>query len=355
MNFIKTILVTGGAGFIGSHTCLLLLERGYKIIVIDKFINSSKLSLEKVKYLIKKKCHQNQKNIKIFEGDLRDKEFVEKVFAQANDEGFPIKGVIHFAGLKSVADSLLDPLKYWDTNVVSSINLFQIMEIFECRTIVFSSSATIYGLNNNSLVREEDKIAPINPYGKNKATIEQILLDIYLADSKRWKVINLRYFNPIGAHQSGLIGESPMGSPNNIFPIILNVAQKKLKELKIYGNDWPTSDGTGVRDYIHVMDLAEAHLAALEFLFEDKKGFVNLNIGTGNGTTVLELVKTFEEVNKIKIPYTFTGRRKGDLSRVVANNEKAISLIDWKPKRDLKEMCRDGWNWQNKNPSGYYS
>ena len=344
------ILVTGGAGFIGSHTCLVLLEKGHEVIVIDSFINSNKKSLERVINLVKLK--NKDINLQIINADIRNKGILEKLFVDSLNSDKPINAVIHFAGLKSVKESVRKPLHYWNSNVHGSINLLSIMNKYNCRTIVFSSSATIYGVNDNKL-KETSEINPINPYGKTKAAVERLLSDIFISNPNQWRIANLRYFNPIGAHHSGLIGESPKGIPNNIFPYITQVAAGNFEILNIFGNDWPTQDGTGVRDYIHVMDLAEGHKKSLEFLIENSPQFINLNIGTGKGTSVLELINTFEFVNKVNIPYKFSSRRDGDVSTLIADNSLAISCLDWKPKRSLIDMCSDGWQWQLLNPEGY--
>ena len=351
---MNKILVTGGAGFIGSHTCLSLLKKGYEVVIIDSFCNSSKISLKKVEEII---CASNPNinyYLKVYEGDLKNINFVDYVFLEENCKGKPIDAVIHFAGLKSVKESVESPLIYWDENILSTINLLKVMDKKTCRTLVFSSSATIYGLSKRLLIKEENKIKPINPYGNTKATIELILCDLFKSNPNKWKISNLRYFNPIGAHESGLIGENPIGIPNNIFPFILEVASKNQSFLKIFGSDWPTKDGTGVRDYIHVMDLAEGHLVALEHLFTNKPKIISLNIGSGEGTSVLDLVKSFEKANGIKIPYLFEERRKGDVPRIVADNSQALSLFSWSPKRNIESMCKDGWKWKLKNPNGYY-
>ena len=345
---MKTILVTGGCGFIGSHTCLSLLEKGYHLIVVDSCVNSSEQVLRKLQNLSIINC-----TIKYFKGDLRDISFLRRVFEEAKKCNKPISSVIHFAGLKSVSESIRYPLKYWDNNVIGSINLFKIMDEFSCRTIVFSSSACIYGLTNQTFINEECEIKPINPYGQTKATIEKILNDLYVNSLSDWKIICLRYFNPVGAHHSGEIGEDPIGIPNNLFPYISQVAIERRKELDIFGSDWKTIDGTGVRDYIHIMDLAEAHLAALEYLIDKKKNFLVLNIGTGIGTSVLQIVKIFEKINNCKMPYKLKMRRNGDLGTVIADNKKALAILNWTPKRNLEDICRDGWKWQKNNPYGY--
>ena len=346
-----SILVTGGAGFIGSHTCLSLLEKGYNIVVIDSFINSNKLSLERVKDLVSEK---NSIQLNILKGDIRDQNLLNDIFLNYKSKKKPITSVIHFAGLKSVKESVINPIKYWDINVNGALTLFSKMKEYECHNIVFSSSATIYGKSNQIRISEKTQINPTNPYGQTKAAIEKILYDLFSSKKEPWKIANLRYFNPIGAHESGLIGESPLGIPNNIFPFLTKVAQGNLEKLNIFGNDWPTKDGTGVRDYIHVMDLAEGHIAALEFLLSNNKSqIINLNLGTGLGTSVLELVRTFEKVNNVNINYKFVPRREGDVANVVADNRLAKSILNWQPRRSLEEMCLDGWNWQCLNPKGY--
>ncbi len=347
------ILVTGGAGFIGSHTCLALLEKGHEIIVIDSYVNSNPESLNRVVQLLKLKQHVDNVNIRIFKADIRDESTLDQLFYQYKESGKPIQAVIHFAGLKSVNDSVLNPLLYWDANVSSSVKLFKVMNKYKCKTIVFSSSATIYGITNDTSLLEDSEVKPINPYGNTKAAIELILNDIFDSNPEEWRIANLRYFNPIGAHSSGMIGEDPIGLPSNIFPFITKVAVGQIEKLMIFGNDWPTNDGTGVRDYIHVMDLAEGHIAALEFLINSKSQIINLNLGNGIGTSVLKLVKTFEKVNNIEIKFEFANRRIGDCCSVIADNSMALSCLDWKPKRSLEEMCIDGWSWQSLNPDGY--
>ena len=344
------ILVTGGCGFIGSHTCLALLDKGYEVWVLDSLLNSSPISLERVKLL-----STNSDKLLLFKGDLRDLNFIREVFKKAQNKDTNFAGVIHFAGLKSVAESIHQPINYWDNNVFSTFNLLRVMEENNCKTIVFSSSATIYKLNENDQtpIKESAEICSINPYGTNKIVIEKLLNDLYNSSQNEWNISSLRYFNPIGAHPSGLIGEDPLGIPNNLFPLILQVAVKKIGKLKIFGNDWPTSDGTGLRDYIHVLDLADAHILALEFLLDQKPEILNLNLGTSKGTSVLDLITTFERVNKVKIPYEFCERRKGDYCTVIADNSKAFSVLNWSPKRDLEQMCIDGWKWQSTNPNGY--
>ena len=350
---MKNILVTGGAGFIGSHTCLLLLEGGYNVYVVDSFINSSPKSLEKVLEINKLKKNLSQNELKVFQGDLLDKTFLNNVFLKLTKINQKIDGVIHFAGLKSIAESVSEPLKYWEANVNGTINLLAMMKKFNCNKLVFSSSATIYAQSNNALLSEKSLIKAMNPYGATKLTIESILKDIFNSSNERPNFASLRYFNPIGAHSSGLIGEDPKGKPNNIFPLILNTAQGIQKELKINGNDWPTKDGTPIRDYIHVMDLADVHIKVLENLFHDSSRYINLNIGTGIGTTVLDLVKTFEKVNNVKVPYIFTDRRSGDSCYVVADNSLLLNEFKVFPRMTIEDMCRDGWKWKSLNPDGF--
>ena len=351
-NVIKRILVTGGSGFIGSHTSYSLLENGYEIFVIDSLSHSNIKSLDQIKLIFSKKQINISDKIRFFKGDLRDKLFIESVFKKAKSEGKPISGVIHFAGLKAVAESVVNPIKYWENNVLGSFNLIKTMREYGCFTIVFSSSATVYGHTSQELISESSKIDPINPYGSTKVAIENLLKDIYQTKNEEWNIAILRYFNPIGAHPSGLIGENPSQKPNNIFPLIINTAYDK-SDFKVFGNDWPTYDGTCIRDYIHVMDLADAHIKALDFLMNNNSQIISLNIGTGTGYSVLDLIKTFEMVNKVKVPFEFYKRREGDVCKLVANNSKAKNILSWIPKRSLKEMCKDGWKWKLINPNGY--
>ena len=346
------ILVTGGTGFIGSHTCLALLEKDYEVVVLDSYINSNKKSIQRVKDILTKERMTKNLRIDVFQGDIRDEEFLETLFSESHRLGKPFDAVIHFAGLKSVKDSISNPLLYWDVNVNGSINLLKVMHKYKCRTLVFSSSATVYDISNEKLT-ENTNIKPINPYGKTKATLEQLFNDIYDSNPGEWKIANLRYFNPIGAHCSGILGEDPINIPNNIFPYITQVAAGKLEKLTIFGNNWSTIDGTGIRDYIHVMDLAEGHISTLKYLLEGEKKIINLNLGTGLGTTVLELVNIFEKVNNIKIPLEISSRRLGDCCSLIADNSLALECLDWSPNRSLEEMCKDGWKWQLLNPDGY--
>ncbi len=350
---MKNVLVTGGAGFIGSHTCLLLLEKGYQVFVIDSFVNSSPKSLNKVLEIYKLKKNNYKNNLKVFHGDLLDKDFLNVVFSQIFKSANKIDGVIHFAGLKSVSDSLKKPLEYWQVNVVGTINLLEFMNKYKVKTLVFSSSAAVYESKRKSVLSENSPLKPINPYGYTKLTIEFILKNIFDTSDRKLKFASLRYFNPVGAHESGMIGENPNNKSNNIFPLITKTAIGNQKELKIFGNDWPTHDGTPIRDYIHVMDLAEAHINVLENIFQKDPRYLILNIGTGLGTSVLDLVKTFEKVNNVKVPFIFTDRRIGDACYVVADNSFLKSEINITPKRSLEDMCRDGWRWKILNPNGY--
>ena len=350
---MSRILVTGGAGFIGSHTCLNLLESGYEVVLFDSFVNSSNKVVQKIIDIYQVKNISKENNLHVFKGDLRDIHNIENVFRKSLDSGFPIEGVIHFAGLKSIAESLINPILYWDVNVKGTINLINIMNKYSCNNIVFSSSATIYGKTNTNLIDESAPISPLNPYGITKYVVEKFLNDIYTNSSDKWSVANLRYFNPVGAHHSGFMGENPIGEKNNIFPIILDVASKKIEKFEIYGDKWPTHDGTGVRDYIHVMDIAESHLKTLEYLFNNKSQLINLNLGTGKGTSVLELIHIFQETNNVSIPYSIASERPGDVPIVVANNKLAFDVLNWKPKRNLEDICRDGWKFRLNFPNGY--
>jgi len=346
---MKRILITGGLGFIGSHTSLRLLEEGYECLILDSLVNSSLKSLERLNDLINKINPKYLNNLTFKKGDIRDINFLRKIFSESLKSKKSFDGVIHFAGLKSVRESNINPLNYWDVNVLGSINLINVMEEFNCRNLIFSSSATIYGPSEILPFTERAKINPINPYGQTKATVEKILEDIAKTSKKEWRIASLRYFNPIGAHNSGLLGEDPLNIQNNIFPIILEVARKNIKCFEIFGNNWETKDGTGVRDYVHIMDLSEAHLKALEFLFNASPQYLVLNIGTGKGTSVLELIKTFKNATGIEIPYIFSDKREGDVAAAVADNSLSKKVLNWIPKRDIRDMCEDGWNWYSKS------
>jgi len=350
---MNRILVTGGAGFIGSHICLLLLEKGFEVVVIDSFVNSSRNSLKRVLTIISKTKSENVNNLITIKGDLRNINDIKSAFEISKKENKPIMAVIHLAGLKSVRESCLKPLIYWENNLISSINLINVMDQFNCRNIVFSSSATVYKNKFNSLLSEKDFCEPVNPYGQTKLAVDNLLKDLYQSSPSEWRIASLRYFNPVGSHFSGLIGEDPLGDPNNLFPQITRVASGKLEKIKIFGSDWPTPDGTGIRDYIHIMDLADGHFSVLNYLLNKKPQFLTLNLGTGKGTSVLQLIKIFERVNKVTIPLSFEDRRPGDNAFVVADNSLAKLILNWTPKRNLEKICEDGWKWQLKNPRGY--
>lgn len=327
------ILVTGGTGYIGSHTCVELANSGYSVIVADNLSNSKVEVVDKIKHIIKK-------DIVFYKIDVTNEEEVNSIFS-ANR----IDGVIHFAGYKSVGESLKNPLKYYYNNIVSTMVLSKVCLKFGVNKFVFSSSATVYGENKVPFIETMELLPTTNPYGESKAISERILIDLSKANPE-FSISILRYFNPIGAHESGLIGEVPNGVPNNLMPYITQVAKGKLEKLKIFGNDYPTVDGTGVRDYIHVVDLAEGHVAAIEKLTE---GVHIYNLGTGQGTSVLQLVKAFEEANGIKVPYEIVGRRPGDIAECYADASKAERELGWKAKRGIAEMCRDAWRFESQS------
>ncbi|HEU6908600.1 TPA: UDP-glucose 4-epimerase GalE [Streptococcus pneumoniae] len=333
------ILVTGGAGYIGSHTVVELLNLGKEVIIVDNLSNSSKLVLDRIEAIT---------GIRpvFYELDVCDKQALRKVFEQES-----IDAAIHFAGYKAVGESVQKPVMYYKNNIMSTLALVEVMSEFNVKKIVFSSSATVYGINNQSPLIETMQTSATNPYGYTKVMLEQILKDVHVADSE-WSIALLRYFNPIGAHESGLIGEDPSGIPNNLMPYIAQVAVGKLSELSVFGNDYDTLDGTGVRDYIHVVDLAIGHIKALEKVSE-KTGVYIYNLGSGEGTSVLQLVNTFESVNKIPIPYKIVPRRSGDVATCYANADKAYKELNWRTTKSIEDMCRDTWNWQSKNPNGY--
>lgn len=334
------ILVTGGAGFIGSHTCVELLKADYEIIIVDNFYNSKPEVLNRVQEL-------SGKDFKFYECDILDREGLTKIF----DEN-QVDAVIHFAGLKGVGESCEIPLTYYENNVTGTILLCQVMAEANCKKIVFSSSATVYGMNNPSPLREDMPTGGVsNPYGRTKYTIEGILQDLYEAD-KEWSISLLRYFNPIGAHKSGRIGEDPNGIPNNLMPYISQVAIGKLPILNVFGNDFDTHDGTGVRDYIHVVDLALGHLYAVKKVLQDT-GLDIYNLGTGVGYSVLDIIQAFEKVNQVKIPYQIVQRRGGDIATCYADASKAWEELGWKTERGIEEMCEDTWRWQSQNPNGF--
>ena len=348
---MKNILITGGAGFIGSHTCLLFLEEGFNLYIIDSLANSNKKVFNGIKKILQLSNKLNDNKINFFEGDIRDAAFLRSVFNEALKKKEEIDAVIHFAGLKSVGESNHNPVLYWDVNVYGSINLFKVMEENKCRTLLFSSSATIYGDTKEIPFNESSNIKPFNTYGYTKASVEYFLKNIFDSDCNQWRVASLRYFNPVGAHPSGLIGENPKGKPENIFPYICQVAAGLREKLYVFGNDWPTPDGTCYRDYIHVVDLAEIHKIMIYYIFERKKINISLNVGTGKSNSVLELINTFERVNKIKINYEFAERRTGDIAISYADTSLMLKKMNWKPSRSIEDMCRDGWRWQKNHPN----
>lgn len=332
------ILVTGGAGYIASHTNVQLLEKGYEVVVLDNLSNSCVESIKRVEEL-------TGKTVRFYKGDCRDREMLKKIFTENK-----IDAVIHFAGLKAVGESCEKPMLYYDNNLNSNLALAETMSAFGCKKIVFSSSATVYGIPKKLPLTEDCDLGVTNPYGATKLMGEQMFGDFYRADNE-WHVMLLRYFNPVGAHESGKIGEDPKGIPNNLMPYISKVAVGKLPYLNVFGNDYPTPDGTGVRDYIHVVDLADAHIKALEHI--DEVGIGIFNIGTGVGYSVLEMVKAFEKACGHEIPYKIAPRRSGDVAECYANCDKAAKYLGFVAKHNLEDMCRDLWKWQSLNPNGY--
>lgn len=335
----STILVTGGAGYIGSHMCVELLQAGHKVIVLDNLSNASAASLDAVQRITQKSLH-------FVAGDIRNSELLEKLFTE-----HAIDGVLHFAGLKAVGESTALPLKYYDNNVNGTLRLIEAMHQADCKTLVFSSSATVYGMPDEMPLRESAPTGAINPYGRTKLMIEEMLQDLYTADPT-WRISLLRYFNPVGAHASGQIGEDPNDIPNNLMPFISQVAVGRRDVLNVFGDDYPTPDGTGVRDYIHVVDLARGHLRALEYLANETKLCIH-NLGTGNGYSVLDAVKAFERASGREIPYRIAARRPGDAAVSYADPSKAQEELGWAAEYDLQRMCEDTWRWQSKHPNGF--
>ena len=334
------VLVTGGAGYIGSHTCVELLESGYGVVVIDNLCNSNPESLNRVKEI-------TGKTLKFYEGDVRDADLLRKIFAE-NEIGC----VIHFAGLKAVGESVAMPWEYYDNNLNSTLILTKVMKEVGMKNIIFSSSATVYTADNEMPLKETSRTGNCtNPYGWTKYMTEQILSGMAHAD-KDWSVVLLRYFNPIGAHESGRIGEDPRGIPNNLMPYITQVAVGRRERLSVFGNDYDTPDGTGVRDYIHVVDLAKGHVAAVQYAI-DNAGCEVFNLGTGSGYSVLDMVNSFVAVNNVAVPYVITDRRPGDIATCYADPAKSADVLGWKAEKNLDDMCRDSWNWQKSNPMGY--
>lgn len=334
------ILVTGGAGYIGSHTCVELLNEGYEVVVLDNLSNSSEKSLERVEKL-------TGKQVKFVKGDILDEKILNQIF-----ETEEIESVIHFAGLKAVGESVAKPWEYYHNNVTGTLTLVDVMRKHNCKNIIFSSSATVYGDPVQIPITEGcPKGQCTNPYGWTKSMLEQMLMDIQKADNE-WNVILLRYFNPIGAHKSGMLGENPNGIPNNLMPYVTQVAVGKLERLGVFGNDYDTPDGTGVRDYIHVVDLAKGHVKALRKIDENAELCI-YNLGTGHGYSVLDIVKNFEEANGIKIPYVIKDRRPGDIATCYCDPSKAKEELGWVAENGIREMCEDAWRWQSNNPNGY--
>ena len=334
-----SLLITGGTGFIGSHTVIELLALDKDIVIVDNLSNSSTLVLDRIKQI-------TDKSVTFIQADICDRQALKQVFEQHD-----IEAVVHFAGLKAVGESSVMPLSYYHNNVSGSVTLLQVMAEYNVKNLVFSSSATVYGENNPSPLDETMPTSATNPYGQTKLIIENILFDLARSD-EQWSIACLRYFNPIGAHESGLIGENPNGIPNNLLPYVSQVAVGRLAKLQVFGDDYQTPDGTGVRDYIHVVDLAQGHVKALAAL-SDIKGCVPINLGTGNGTSVLEIVNTFQEISGQDIPYNIAPRRAGDIGTVYANASVANTLLDWHAKLDLATMITDTWRWQSKNPNGF--
>ncbi len=339
------ILVTGGAGYIGSHTCVELLDAGHQVVVVDNLCNSSPVAVERI-------CEITGREPTFVEADIRDREALEDVLS-----GHPVNAVIHFAGLKAVGESVDEPLIYYQNNVYGTLVLCDALDQAGVRDVVFSSSATVYGDPASVPIREDFPLSATNPYGRSKLMIEEILRDLHVADS-RWNVALLRYFNPVGAHSSGRIGEDPRGVPNNLMPYVSQVAAGRLETLRVFGGDYPTPDGTGVRDYIHVVDLARGHLKALEALKaeRDSEGsgtVLTVNLGTGRGYSVLEMVRAFEAVSGRTVPCEIVGRRAGDVAECYADPALAAELLGWKAELGLDRMCEDAWRWQSANPDGY--
>ncbi|HVI42121.1 MAG TPA: UDP-glucose 4-epimerase GalE [Anaerovoracaceae bacterium] len=339
-----SILVTGGAGYIGSHTCVCLLEEGFDIVVLDNLCNSDKNVIKYIERI-------TGKSFPFYQYDLCDAESLRTVFEKED-----IEAVIHLAGFKAVGESVKEPLKYYENNILSTINLLKVMGESEIKNIIFSSSATVYtgalGKTSNQALTEDSPLSVTNPYGRTKLMIEEILRDLYHSDTS-WNIMSLRYFNPIGAHKSGLIGDNPNGIPNNLMPYIVQVAAGKLKELQIFGDDYNTKDGTGVRDYIHITDLADGHVAALKKLKSFNGIFAAYNLGTGQGYSVLDIVKTFSKVNEVEVPFIIARRREGDVDICFADPSKAERELDWKAAKNLEDMCRDSWNFQRSAIQNY--
>ena len=333
------ILVTGGAGFIGTHTVIELINAGHEVVIVDNLVNSSKKSVEVVERIVGQK-------IPFYQVDIRDKKALLEIFKTEQPTS-----VIHFAALKAVGESTQIPLTYYENNITGTLTLLRVMEEVNCKNIIFSSSATVYGDPHTVPILEDFPLSVTNPYGRTKLMIEEMLTDIYKADSS-WNVVLLRYFNPIGAHESGDLGENPNGIPNNLLPYVTQVAVGKLKEVQVFGNDYPTVDGTGVRDYIHVVDLAKGHVAALQKI-EGTAGLNIYNLGTGKGYSVLEIIQNMEKAVGKPIPYKIVDRRPGDIATCYADSTKAKEELGWEAQFDITRMCQDAWHWQSKHPNGF--
>lgn len=338
---MPAILLTGGAGYIASHTAICLLDAGFDVIALDNFSNSQPESLQRVARI-------TGRQIPLIEADIRDEAALDQVFA-----AHQISAVVHFAGLKAVGESTEKPLEYYDNNVAGTVTLCRVMARHGVKQLVFSSSATVYGDAKQMPIREDAPRSATNPYGQSKLMLEYVLEDLQKSDPQ-WRIAVLRYFNPVGAHESGLIGEDPNGMPNNLMPFISQVAVGKRAQLSVFGADYPTQDGTGVRDYIHVMDLADGHVKALQYL-ATQPGLVAVNLGTGQGYSVLQMVTAFRDINQVAVPYQITARRPGDIAECYADASLALELFGWKAQRDLRDMVRDAWRWQLQNPDGYRS
>jgi UDP-glucose 4-epimerase len=333
---MKTILLTGATGYIGSHTWVELLSAGFNVIGFDNFCNSNPKVLERIETITGKKPV-------FIQGDVRDRTTLNKLFTDHK-----IDGAVHFAALKAVGESVAKPLTYYDNNLNGLLNVLSVMGEHDCKCFVFSSSATVYGDPESVPINEQAKLQPTNPYGRTKLMSEEILRDLEISDPK-WRIAYLRYFNPSGAHESGLIGEDPKGIPNNLSPLVARVASGRMEKLMVYGNDWATPDGTGVRDYIHVVDLALGHVKAIEYLLNDKPS-LTVNLGTGQGYSVLELIHTYAKASGKPIPYEITNRRPGDIATCYADTKMALDTLGWKAERGLEKMCSDGWKWHDTNP-----